>query len=301
MVDHVHELVPDRQRIIHVMDREADCFELVQALVRQGNRFVIRLAYDRRIESGGASDARTTTEALDRAADVVEREVALSHRVAKGRSSKDRKRYPPRKGRMATLRFRATTVELRRPDGLPATMAPLVRVNLVQVSEVDAPDGEEPVQWRLITSEPIGTAAEIAAVIDHYRGRWTIEDYFKSLKTGCAFEKRQLHSRHAMLNALAVFATVAWRLLAIRTLARANSERPASQLLTPMQLKLLTRASKRIKLPSAPTIREAFLAIAGLGGHLKRNGDPGWRTLGAGFDRLLLLEQGATIERCAES
>jgi len=301
MVESVDELVPDRRRVIHVMDREADCFELVAALRKREDRFIIRLAYDRRIATSAPEDPRTTTEALARAKDVLEREVPLSHRVAKGHSSKDQARYPPRKGRMARLRFRATPVELRRPQSLPKSMSPSVQVNLVQVYEIDTPPGEEPIEWRLITSEPVDTAAQITTTIDHYRARWTIEEYFKSLKTGCDFEKRQLEGRHAILNALAVFATVAWRLLAIRTLARAHDDTPARHVLTPMQLKLLAHVSKRVKLPPEPTIREALLAIAGLGGHLKRNGEPGWRTLGAGFDRLLLLEQGATLERSVES
>jgi len=171
----------------------------------------------------------------------------------------------------------------------------------VHVYEVDTPAGEEPVEWRLVTSEPVDTAEQVAAVIDYYRGRWTIEEYFKSLKTGCAFEKRQLESRNAMLNALALFATVAWRLLALRTLARTRGDTTAKHALTPLQLQVLSLASRRVKLPPEPSLREALLAIAGLGGHLKRNGEPGWRTLGDGFDQLLLLERGAAMARCVES
>ena len=35
-----------------------------------------------------------------------------------------------------------------------------------------------------------------------------------------------------------------------------------------------------------------MLAIAGLGGHLPRNGDPGWLVLGRGIHDLLLRELG---------
>ncbi|HYP75722.1 MAG TPA: hypothetical protein VER12_07205, partial [Polyangiaceae bacterium] len=51
-------------------------------------------------------------------------------------------------------------------------------------------------------------------------------------------------------------------------------------------------ASFSKKLPSKPTVRQAMLAIAGLGGHIKNNGDPGWLVLGRGFQFLLTLEQG---------
>jgi hypothetical protein len=65
-------------------------------------------------------------------------------------------------------------------------------VNVVQVYEVEPPEGEEPVEWRLVTNEPMTTVGQVAAVVDHYRGRWTVEEFFKALKTGCAIETRQL-------------------------------------------------------------------------------------------------------------
>lgn len=37
-----------------------------------------------------------------------------------------------------------------------------------------------------------------------------------------------------------------------------------------------------------PTVQDAMRAIAGLGGHLPRNGDPGWLVLGRGMHDLLL-------------
>lgn len=64
-------------------------------------------------------------------------------------------------------------------------------------------------------------------VVDIYRMRWLIEEYFKALKTGCAIEKRQLESKHALVNALAVLIPIAWRLLRLRALARENASAPA--------------------------------------------------------------------------
>ncbi len=45
------------------------------------------------------------------------------------------------------------------------------------------PTGETPVEWFLLTNLPVDTPDEIAFVVDCYRGRWTIEEYFKALKT----------------------------------------------------------------------------------------------------------------------
>jgi hypothetical protein len=42
-------------------------------------------------------------------------------------------------------------------------------------------------------------------------------------------------------------------------------------------------------LPKRATARDAMLAVAALGGHLKSNGDPGWLVLGRGLNDLLAL------------
>lgn len=41
--------------------------------------------------------------------------------------------------------------------------------------------------------------------MDAYRARWVIEEFFKALKTGCNFERRQLESFQSLRIALAIF------------------------------------------------------------------------------------------------
>jgi hypothetical protein len=62
---------------------------------------------------------------------------------------------------------------------------------------------------------------------------------------------------------------------------------------------------KTKNLPQDPTLADVAYAIARLGGHLKRNGPPGWLTLQRGFEHLLILEEGAiwamSINTCDQS
>jgi hypothetical protein len=141
----------------------------------------------------------------------------------------------------------------------------------------------------LFTSEAVNTLADATDVVDHYRSRWIIEEYFKALKTGCSFEKRQLTTFDGLVRALAIFVPLAWRLLALRHLARASKPRPANGLFEDEQLLLLRTllATRRYALPVDPTVYEAMLGIAALGGHIKNNGDPGWLVIGRGFTRFL--------------
>jgi hypothetical protein len=58
------------------------------------------------------------------------------------------------------------------------------------VHEIDTPPGAEPVAWVFITTEPLATVEQIRAVLEIYRTRWLIEEFFKALKTGCSLENR---------------------------------------------------------------------------------------------------------------
>ena len=96
-----------------------------------------------------------------------------------------------------------------------------------------------------------------------------------ALKTGCQYEQRQLESAHSLLNALAILASVAWRLLLLRHMARHAPNRPATDALTSKQVEIHQAVARR-PMQDRPTVKDAMLAVAGLGGHLPRNGDPGW-------------------------
>ena len=74
-------------------------------------------------------------------------------------------------------------------------------------------------------------------------------------------------------------------------MSRDSAEAPASEALSSTQLEVLVAISKG-KLPTLPTMRQALLAVAGLGGHIKNNGEPGWLVLGRGFQYLLVLVEG---------
>src|SRR2546426_941782 len=284
-IDAAEALLDGKVRAIHVMDREADSYAILSALDVAKRRYVIRSFQDR-VLADEESRLRATAKAANRAFD---REVPLSRRpVIDGPKGQ---RHPARHYRVATLSFAAKAIEIPRTVDARTAGSPTLALNVIYVSERKPPPGEPAVEWFLLTNLPIGTSEEIAFAVDCYRGRWTIEEYFKALKTGCQYEKRQLESAHSLLNALAILAPVAWRLLLLRHLARHAPERPASDALTPTQLEVLHATAKR-PLPTRPTIREAMLAVAGLGGHLPRNGDPGWLVLRRGMHDLLLLELG---------
>lgn len=283
------ERIAGRCPVIHVMDREGDSYDLWSELITSGSRFVIRNSR-RRVLEGGA----LLSDVISRAKTVVTREVQLSGRRARN-DLFNRKRNPARETRLAHLAISAESVRISRPIRCEESLPETISVNFVHVREIDTNGTEPPVDWVLATTESIETVADIERIVDFYRSRWVIEEYFKALKTGCEYEKRQLESEHTLSNALAVLVPIAWQLLLLRSLARADDEAPAADALSKTQLTILIAVSK--KLPKEPTVRQALLAIAGLGGHIKNNGEPGWIVLGRGFQHLLALEQGWKVAK----
>jgi hypothetical protein len=283
--------------VVHIMDRAGDDFELLDTLSREQSHFVIRSKYDRLLDQSvltgeERSEApRKLREALSQAEVLFEREVYLSPRK-KDRSTEKRKTHPPREGRLTRLAGSAARVRIKRPSELSAAdgWSDAVELNVVRVWEPEPPQGEKPVEWYLLTSEPIDSLEQILEIVDFYRARWVIEEFFKALKTGCSIEKRQLESREALLRVLAMFLPIAYRLLLLRSAARCIPHLPATLILSDSQIQILRIKRPKLKLPIQPTVHEALLAIASLGGHLKHNGYPGWQTLGRGWQELLTID-----------
>lgn len=281
---------------IHVMDREGDSLELLSDLFEHDSRFVVRMSGHRTLATKPREQPRLRLDdAMAEAPLLLEREVELTRRIG-GKYARKLARFPARDPRVAFLEIRAREVTIPESWDKSRLQPSALKLNVVDVQEVNQPEGEDPVHWILGTTEPIDTAEQVAAVVDIYRCRWIIEEYFKALKSGCNFEKLQLESGAALVIALAIYSAVAWRLLRLRWLDRNQPESPGEELLTPVQIAVLRALLKKKKktevLSAEPTAHEVVMAIASLGGHLKRNGPPGWIVLGRGLDKLLLLEQG---------
>lgn len=277
-------------QVIHIMDREGDDYCTLFPMVVSGYSFVVRMVGDRNICDGARRcDKRPLAEALDEAPwSEDERDVLLSARP-KGKAKQG---HPVRRARKTRLKLRAKTIELRRPNHVPAEQAPArLEVHVVEVLEISPPHGEEPVRWLLVTDQPIDTAEACWQIVDWYRARWQIEEYFKALKTGAAYSKLQHKRAQTLLAALSAKAVVAWNLLVLRHVGRYMGEGDALAAVTPMQLQVLRALKPKIIGPS-PTAAQAMKAIAQLGGHIRQNGPPGWQTLGRGWSHLRDVEHG---------
>lgn len=277
--------------VVHVSDCETDSYEFMAGLVGDDEKFVLRMRYDRTVSAEEPSKRIRISTLFEVVSAIAEREVPLGQRRRGNKSHADLKSHPLREGRTARLKFSAQSVVLTRPCHIGASVPKQLNLNVVKVRELEPPEGERPVEWLLITNLSIDTVEAVLEIVDIYRARWAIEEFFKALKTGCALEKRQLESQHALLNATALLVPLALDLLALRSAARSNEDAPAESVMSATRLKVLAHFSS-YKMPEKPTVRDAMLAIAKLGGHIKYNGEPGWQVLGRGYEKLIAYESG---------
>lgn len=302
------DLVGGPGKVVHVADREADAYSILAQLEERQSRYVIRNQYDRRTFNEDGEIQLLREAVRNNSTLVLARTVKLTARnpgeknktsrrgaaVLKGsayvRTLGSKKTHPARDERLADLHITAGRHILKRPrsetDRWPAQLA----VNVVRVFEPEPPEGQEAVEWFLLTNEPIDTKEQVAAVVDAYRTRWVIEEFFKAMKTGCNYEKSQLESFQALLSLFCLLCPIAWRMLRMRALSRTQEDLPATAALSDTQLILLRLAHP--KLPKKSTVKEALMAVAALGGHIKNNGPPGWLVIGRGFHELLSQEVG---------
>jgi hypothetical protein len=277
-VDAVESLLPRDLEVWVAGDREADIFELFAMPRRPGLHLVVRAAHDRKVEG---AETQYLHEAVEKSPVLGEMEVAVP---------RSRKRGP----RTAKLQVQACTLKLVPPrNHLGREDLSPVPVSVVRVREMETtPEGEEPIEWMIITTVPVRSLAKAVEIVEAYAQRWKVERYHYVLKSGCGVEKLQLGSAERIERALSIYNVVAWRLLYMTYVARVAPETPCTAVLEDDEWKaLFVVGSKRPSPPpeKAPTVREAVRMVAMLGGFQGRKGDgePGIQSIWTGFRRLM--------------
>lgn len=266
---------PSSKTVIDVMDRGADSLVLMHASLTQGHEFLIRAQHDRPLQGQGTTlfhHVRTLPVAG-----------TFLHAI---------KARPGKRARQATLEVRFDRVQLAAAKN--DHRAPGLACTIVHAYEPNPPQGEEPLEWFLLTSLAPTCFEEAATIIEYYTYRWVIEEYHKCLKTGFRLEQSQAQSLAALENLLGLISVASVQLLQLRDLARTASAAPAKEYVGDDELKLVAAFYNR----SVEMTMDQFLrCVAMLGGFLnrKRDGNPGWQTLWTGWKYLMTLKEGARL------
>ena len=216
---------------------------------------------------------------------------------------------PGRKARTAMLVLRFASVELRRPrHGVYKDAPASTRVNVVDVREVDAPQGETPVHWRLFTTHPVPNAVEAFEIANLYRRRWAIEQLFRAMKTqGFDIEGVRIEEEAPLTNlvmAIFIAAVVVQQLVHARDgVGEQGSLRPVTDafesrdrpLLEAFSAKLEGKTDKQKNPHPKGSLAYAAWVCARLGGWNCYYGKPGPITMLNGWREFQAAKQGVAL------
>jgi transposase-like protein/transposase Tn5 family protein/DDE family transposase len=286
---------PTGAQWIHVMDREADNFEVFYACREQNVDWLVRAKTLTRLV---AEQADATEQERLPLREFLEKLPLRGEQILEVPAKAKTKREKARTARTATLQLRSGVVHLPPPltsrsalvRELPPTPIPM---GVVWALEMNPPQGEEAIEWILYTSLAVLTLDDLLEALAIYRLRWLIEEWHKALKTGTQIKERQLQTGDRLAPLIALSSIEAVRLVQLKTMARQDPERPAKEVVPARYLAMLIHALRMPK-EKTLTVREFFRGVARLGGFLARKGDgePGWQTTWRGWEKLVLMIRG---------
>lgn len=277
--------MPD-SRIVQVMDREADIFELFEAWQKGDKRTDLLIR---------AKVNRQTTEEIPlfdklRAAEArgPKVELFIDRQSARPKKSKQKARSA-RAERTALMTLHYERIELRPPKGRKGKPIPLWVVHLV---EENPPTGVKAIEWFLLTTMEVSTVEQAQIVLGYYCQRWRIEDWHRVLKSGCEVEELRNETAERVKRALAIYLVIAWRIMLMTLLGRKVPELPAEVLFTEIEIEVLNAyAERRRDLKSVECLGDAVRIVARIGGYQDRKGDdpPGNQLLWIGYSGLRFM------------
>lgn len=270
-----------------VSDAESDIYELF-AGKPEAVELVVRSSRARRLVDGEVLAGKL--EAMP-SCGIIERTIPAS---------------PGRKERRARLELRFAEVTLKRPDKLGREAPAELVVSAVDVREIDPVGGVPPVHWLIVTTYRIDNMTKAAETVDLYRGRFLIEQVFRTLKTaGFNIESVELGDPKAFI------AFTGFALLAATTIMQLVKARDGKtgQLLShafeaddrPVLLALsrkLEGKTEKQKNPHPPDdLAFASWVMARLGGWNCYYGKPGPETMRNGLERYHAIKLGTVVAK----
>jgi hypothetical protein len=271
------ELLGAPSRCVHIGDRESDIYELFCAAQQSGTKFLLRTCVDRL-----ADDGKHTVAVAMRGT-----KVKAIHRVevrdAKGTVSE------------ATVKVKYHRLKVHPPIGKQKQYPPLM-LTVIHASESATPRGRDKIDWKLITNLPVRSRKAALEKLTWYAMRWRIETFHKILKSGCRAEASRLRTAERIVNLIAVFCILSWRIFWMTMMNRVAPTASPLIALTPRETRLLDEllrddTSKRNR---KTTLSRYLTKIARLGGYLARAKDPppGNTVMWRGLSRLTDIELG---------
>ena len=276
-MQHSNALLGEAGRCIHIGDRENDIFEFFSDAVRLGTHFLVRTCVDRLAGDGGHTIAKEMNAMP----------VQAIHEI----------KVRDQKGNMVTasVELKYKRIHVLPPIGKQKCYSPL-DLTVIHACERHTPEDRDRIDWKLITDLSVTSPKQAIKNLQWYAMRWKIEVFHKILKSGCQAEHAKLRTAERLVNLLAIYCVLGWRIFWMTMLNRSNPDAAPALALTRTEIRLLDHFVPDQGKPShRKSISPYLIKIARLGGYLARASDPppGNIVMWRGLSRLTDIKLGA--------
>jgi hypothetical protein len=276
-LQHSTALVGEPQRCIHIGDRESDIYELFCLAQKEKTQFLLRMCVDRLAGDGTTLISKLLAQAPVKGPHCLQ----VTNKQGKQREAK------------LEIKFLPLVVH---PPQYKKRAYPALSLTVIEARERGRVKKAERIVWKLITNLPVRSLRAAIEKLSWYAMRWKIETFHKILQSGCRAEESRLRTAERLVNLLALFCILSWRVFWVTMLRRAAPYLKASVVFTPSELRLLQSLPTRNAVGSA-SLDCSLLQLAKLGGYLARATDPppGPLVIWRGLSRLTDIQLGFSL------
>jgi Transposase DDE domain len=285
------EVLAGAAHITGVSDRESDIYEHFAR--RPDNvHLIVRACQNRKIETDDTDQVNLLFSHVDGLPEQGRFEVKIPA-------------APGRKARTTELAVRFSRLVLRKPlHGAAADLPATIALTMVDVRETSTPQDGKPIHWRLLTTHAVTNLDEARRIVDLYRMRWTIEEFFHALKTaGFDIEAADIGDPKVMIKfvtAVTVAAVTVMQLVKARDgttdQVLADAFDPADQpILEALSAQLEGKTARQKNPHPKGSLAFAGWVIGRLGGWTGYYGKPGPRVMREGLDDFQRIKYGTTL------
>lgn len=255
--------LPSETRKTIVADREADIFDLFlfhhEEQLGDNCELLIRASRNRRI----ANSEKCLFEEIENWEPKFVHTIKIEN--SQKRSARDA---------VCSVRFERITIEAPWRYQKRGFTKNIPGVYVIDVREDSPPEGEEPLNWKLLTTWTIESVADAMEKIEWYSCRWYIEELFRILKSGYQTETVHFKDAQQLINWCALRLMMAIKLLYIKTHRDDETPGSASEIFSDMEIRVLESiedelisSKSTIRRPLAGSIAWASLLVAIMGGY----------------------------------
>jgi hypothetical protein len=240
------EVLKEARSITFVFDQGADVYNLYRDVTEQSCntsvQLICRANYDRTVVYG--QDTLRMSEVLDQSACLGTYTIdlpALDHH-----SDTSRKRIQ-RQARRALIEVRACCVGLLPASTATAPQEAVLPFYLIEAKEINShlPEGEKPVEWRLLTNIPTHTLEQAKCIIHCYTRRWMVEQLFRTTKSeGFRLEDTEMESVDAIFKQTVMAFHTACKVLQMVYARNRYDSQPIEQIFNNEQIQILEQLNE---------------------------------------------------------